>query len=143
MPAIVKTTKSYRAWRINAADTNYMIGIVDPVADGDDGITFTAIIEVYAKGGRTPPNTHRIAAELFFVLEGKGIAYFDDKELPIGKGDAITILPGTEHVVANTGDGKLYTLTIMVPNEEFAELIHNGTLVELDAEDRRVIGGVY
>ena len=37
--------------------------------------------------------------------------------------------------------GKLYTLTVMVPNEEFAELIHNGTEVALDAEDLVVIRG--
>ena len=36
---------------------------------------------------------------------------------------------------------KLYCLTMMTPNEGFAELIRNGTLVELSDEDRAVITG--
>ena len=141
MPAIVRKSGDYRAFRISEGDTNYMVCIVDPVADGDAGITFTAIVEVYNRGGKTPPNLHRAAHELFYVLDGEGIAYCDGDATPIVKGDAITILPGTDHVVENTGEGKLYTLTVMVPNEEFAELIHNGTEVPLDDEDRRVIAG--
>ncbi len=37
--------------------------------------------------------------------------------------------------------GKLYCLTMMTPNEGFAELIRNGTPVELTDEDRAVITG--
>ena len=36
-------------------------------------------------------------------------------------------------------DGKLYCLTFMAPNEGFAELIRQGTPVELTAEDLTVI----
>ncbi len=32
-----------------------------------------------------------------------------------------------------------YTLTVMVPNEKFAELIYSGTATELDAEDLAVL----
>jgi mannose-6-phosphate isomerase-like protein (cupin superfamily) len=49
--------------------------------------------------------------------------------------------PGVEHVIENTGSGKLYTLTFMSPNEGFAELIRAGERLELDAEDRRVLTG--
>ena len=54
--------------------------------------------------------------------------------------DALLLRPGSEHVVENTGPGKLYTLTVMTPNEGFAELIRGGAPVELDAEDLRVLG---
>jgi hypothetical protein len=49
--------------------------------------------------------------------------------------------PGTEHVIANTGPGRLYCLTLMVPDEDFAVLIRNGTRVPLDAEDIAVLTG--
>jgi mannose-6-phosphate isomerase-like protein (cupin superfamily) len=49
--------------------------------------------------------------------------------------------PGHEHVVRNTGASRLYTLTVMTPNEDFAELIRAGEPVELDAEDLRILGG--
>ena len=44
---------------------------------------------------------------------------------------ALWIPPGVEHVVENTGATKLYCLTLMTPNEGFAELIRNGTPVVL------------
>jgi len=50
--------------------------------------------------------------------------------------------PGTEHVIENTGEAKLYTLTFMVPNEGFAELIHAGEPVVLDDEDRAILKGL-
>jgi hypothetical protein len=43
-------------------------------------------------------------------------------------------------VIENAGPGKLYTLTVMMPNEGFAELIRGGEPVELDDEDRKVLG---
>ena len=49
--------------------------------------------------------------------------------------------PGSEHVIENTGSGKLYTLTFMVPNEGFAELIRAGQPVTLDDEDLMVLCG--
>lgn len=142
MPALLRKTADCRALRISPDDTNYMVCIVDPVADGASGVTFTAVVEIFEPGGKTPPHAHRRAQELFFVLDGEGIAHCDGDPKPISKGDAIAVLPGTNHVVENTGNGKLYTLTVMVPNEEFAELLHKGTEVLLDDEDRRVISGV-
>lgn len=139
MPALVRRTSDYKAYRISPNDTNYMVCIADPVADGDAGVGFTAIVEVYEKGGKTPPNTHARAQELFFVLSGEGTAYCDGASMPLGPGDSIVVAPGTEHVVENTGPGKLYTLTVMVPNEEFAELIHKGSEVPLDEEDLAVL----
>lgn len=141
MPALVRRSGEYKAYRISPGDTNYMVCIADPVADAEDGIGFTAIVEVYEKGGKTPPNTHRVAQELFYVLSGEGVAWCDGMTTKLAAGDSLIVLPGTEHVVENTGPGKLYTLTVMVPNEEFAELIHNGTEVPLDAKDLAVIRG--
>ncbi len=47
--------------------------------------------------------------------------------------------PGIEHVVENLGPEKLYCLTVMVPNEGFAELIRAGDTEGLDAADRAVV----
>jgi mannose-6-phosphate isomerase-like protein (cupin superfamily) len=139
MPAIVKRPEDYRAFRISPSDTNYMACIFDPLGDGVD---FTCIVEIYEPGGTTPPNSHRVAHEMFFILKGEGRALADGGATPLKSGDAILLRPGTEHVVENTGPGKLYALCLMVPNEGFAELIHNGTPVALDAEDRAVLAGV-
>lgn len=132
-----KAMAECRAFRISPRDTNYFALVFEPEADGVD---LTCVVEIFTVGGKTPPNVHRRAHEMFFVLQGEGRAFCDDAPAtPIRAGDALLVRPGTTHVIENTGPGKLYTLTVMVPDEEFASLIRNGTPVELDAEDRAVL----
>lgn len=135
---IIRRRGEYRGYRISPNDTNYMIPLSDPILDGVD---FTLIVEVYSEGGKTPPNSHAGAYELFYILKGEGRAFCDDHEAEIGPGDTVLLPPGTNHIIANTGPGKLYALCLMVPNEEFAELIHAGTEVPLDEEDQAVLAG--
>jgi len=97
------------------------------------------VIEIFEPGGKTPPNSHTAAHEFFYVLAGQGVATCDGVSRPIAKGDALMLRPGTLHVIANTGPGKLYTLTFMTPNEGFAELIRAGEPVALDAEDLAIL----
>jgi hypothetical protein len=44
--------------------------------------------------------------------------------------------------VENTGEGKLYVLTTMVPDERFSELIRSGPEANLDEEDLAVLKGL-
>lgn len=139
MAAVRKAMAACRAFRIAPGDTNYFALLFDPVTDAVD---LTCVVEIFTAGGKTPPNTHRHAHEMFFVLQGEGRAFCDDEPpVPIRAGDALLVRPGTAHVIENTGTGKLYTLTVMVPDEEFAALIRNGTPVALDAEDKAVLAG--
>jgi len=137
-PVLSRRAADLRGFRIAPEDTNYFACIFDPIADG---VSFTLVVEIFAPGGATPPNSHAEAEECFFVLSGTGIATANGETMPIGPGDSFVLRPGTEHVVVNTGTDKLYCLTLMTPNEGFAELIRNGTPVELTAEDRAIIAG--
>jgi mannose-6-phosphate isomerase-like protein (cupin superfamily) len=137
-PVVFKRMADCPAYRISPEDTNYFALVFDPQGEKTD---FVAVVEIFAPGGKTPPNSHSRAHEMFFVLEGTGTASCDGTSIDIEKGDAMLLRPGSNHEIRNTGPGKLYTLTVMVPNQDFAELIRNGTRVELDAEDRRVIAG--
>jgi len=128
---------SAKAFRISPGDTNYFALLFDQEKDGIDNIF---VIEIFARGGATPPNEHLHAHEFFYVLEGQGNARCDGKSVPISRGDALLLRPGSEHVIENTGSGKLYTLTVMTPNEGFAELIRGGQPVDLDEEDLKVLG---
>ena len=134
----IKRAADLRGFRIAPGDTNYFACLLDPMADG---AIFTLVVEIFAPGGATPPNTHRAAQEAFFVLRGKGRARAGETWMPIQAGDTLMLPPGTEHVVENTGSGKLYCLTLMVPDEDFAALIHGGIPMELDAEDLAVLSG--
>lgn len=125
------------AFRISPSDTNYFAVLFDKTQGDVDSIF---VVEIFTVGGATPPNTHAHAHEFFYVLEGEGRAICDGVARPVKRGDAVLVRPGEEHIIENTGAGKLYTLTVMTPNEGFSELIRRGERVELDDEDRRVLG---
>ncbi|GEB39346.1 hypothetical protein GLI01_33810 [Gluconacetobacter liquefaciens] len=135
---VVRSARQIDVRRISPADTNYFAILFDPERDGID---LVSVVEIFTVGGRTPPNMHARAHEFFYVLSGEGVAYCDDRAQPIAKGDAMMLRPGTTHQVVNTGPKKLYTLTFMVPNEDFAELIRAGEPLSLDDEDLQTITG--
>jgi len=128
-----------KAFRISPKDTNYFVILFDRETDNIDNIF---VIEIFKPGGATPPNEHASAHEFFHVLHGEGLARCDGKALTIKRGDSLLLHPGSEHIIENTGPGKLYTLTAMTPNEGFMELIRGGEPIELDAEDTRVLQGL-
>lgn len=134
-----ENANSAKCFRIAPDSSNYFAMLFDGEKDNIENIF---VVEIFARGGATPPNEHSNAHEFFYVLHGEGTARCEDKTVPIKKGDALLLRPGAEHVIQNTGDSKLYTLTVMTPNEGFAELIRSGQPVELDQEDLAVLGGI-
>lgn len=133
---IVKSPKDYQAYRISSHDTNRLAIVFDPdVADA----SLTVCVEIFDIGGKTPPNRHQLAVEMFFIIKGEGLASCDGKQVKIKAGDSILVPPTGTHVIENTGSTRLYALCIMVPNEDFVELIRSGIPVELDEEDLRVL----
>lgn len=137
--ALLARATSAEAFRIVPNDSNYFVILFDPETEGYAHI---CVVEIFDRGGATPPNSHRVAHEFFYVLHGEGIARCDGKAIAVKQGDALLLRPGAEHVIENVGDGRLYTLTLMTPNESFAELIRAGQPVSLDDADRAVLAGL-
>jgi mannose-6-phosphate isomerase-like protein (cupin superfamily) len=102
-------------------------------------MSLTVCVEIFDVGGKTPPNRHQKAVEMFFILKGEGQATCDGKTVSIQAGDSILVPPTGTHVIENTGSSRLYALCMMVPNEYFTELIRSGMPVELDEEDMTVL----
>ena len=147
MIPIAKSPQEYKAYRISP-DSSNKLAIAKRCCEAQiafdplkDKVSFTCCIEIFDVGGKTPPNRHMYATEMFFVLKGEGRATCDGKTIPIQEGDSLLVPPTGIHTIENTGESRLYTLTIMVPNEEFAELIRSGVPAELDAEDLAVLRG--
>ncbi len=136
MIPVVKTPHDYQAYRISAHDTNRLAIVFDPTIAN---MSLTYCVEIFDVGGKTPPNRHQLAVEMFFVLKGEGLATCDGKTVAIRAGDSILVPASGTHVIENIGSERLYTLCIMVPNEDFAELIRSGIPVDLDAEDLAVL----
>ena len=137
MIPVSKSPQDYQAFRISPGDTNRLAIVFDPTAANS---SLTVCIEIFDAGGKTPPNRHLFAVEMFFVLKGQGRATCDGKTVTIKAGDSLLVPPTSTHVIENMGSERLYTLCIMVPNEDFVELIRSGIPVELDEEDMRVLG---
>jgi mannose-6-phosphate isomerase-like protein (cupin superfamily) len=133
---VIKTPTDYQAYRISPQDTNRLAIVFDSQSAN---MSLTYCVEIFDIGGKTPPNRHQLAVEMFFVLKGQGRATCDGKAVAIQAGDSILVPATGTHVIENTGSERLYALCIMVPNEDFAELIRSGTPVELDAEDMAVL----
>lgn len=135
---VLKTPKDYQAFRISPQDSNRLAIVFDQTTAN---ISLTFCVEIFDPGGKTPPNRHQLAVEMFFILKGEGIAICDGKEVVIRAGDSLLVPPTGIHEIRNIGQGRLYALCIMVPNEDFAELIRSGTPVVLDEEDLEVLRG--
>ena len=137
MLPVIKSPRDYQAYRISPSDRNRLAIVFDPTIT-DASLTFC--VEIFEPGGKTPSHHHRIAVEMFFILKGEGTALCDGKLVTLKTGDSILVPPTGIHEIRNTGAERLYALCFMVPNEDFAELIRNGTPVELDQEDLQVLG---
>ena len=133
---VAKSPKDYQVFRISPGDTNRLAIVFDTATAN---MSLTVCVEIFDVGGKTPPNRHLQAVEMFFILKGEGQATCDGKTVSIQAGDSILVPPTGTHVIENTGSSRLYALCIMVPNEDFTELIRSGMPVELDEEDMTVL----
>jgi len=136
MIPVAKSPQDYQAFKISPDDSNKLAIVFDTATAN---ISLTICVEIFDVGGKTPPNRHQMAVEMFFILSGEGRATCDGKTVAIQSGDSVLVPPTGTHTIENTGSTRLYALCIMVPNEDFAELIRSGTPVELDEEDLAVL----
>ena len=111
--SIAKRAPDLQAFRISPADSNYFACLLDPLADG---VSFTLVVEIFEPGGKTPPNTHAVAEEAFFVMAGTGKALAEWRHPRNRSGRRLVLRPGVEHVVENTGPGKT-----LLPDDDDAE----------------------
>ncbi|HZX88954.1 MAG TPA: cupin domain-containing protein [Reyranella sp.] len=133
---LFRRARDCRVSRISPADTNKFVMTVDPVTDK---APFLSVVEIFETGGKTPLHHHDHAHEMFYVLEGSGRAHCGSVTYDMEKGDTLVLPPGMDHIVENVGAGRLYCLTVMVPNEGLAELIRAGMPMALDGRDQRII----
>lgn len=124
-------------YKISPKDTNKFVLLCDR-----EQVPFVSVVEIFDEGGKTPPNEHAEAYEYFYVLAGEGIAVVGDKEVEIRSGSFFVVPPGNNHRVSNTGKGRLYVLTTMIPDEKFSDLIKSGPTARLDEEDLAVLRGI-
>ena len=134
---VLKSAPAYPVFRIKAGESNKFVMLVDPLVDSTQ---FVQVLEILDVGGSTLPNQHRAADEVFLVLHGEGEAVTPQGASALRPGTTLLLRPGIEHAVRNTGSTRLYCLTTMVPDEDFAKLITSGVPDAMDAEDLAALG---
>jgi mannose-6-phosphate isomerase-like protein (cupin superfamily) len=117
------------------ADDTVRLGVLA----GPEISPVTVILESWDEGGSQPPNTHPVSTELFLVLRGHGVADCDGNEVPISAGDTLVLPQSSVHFIRNTGAGRMYSITLMSPDDGFADLVRRGPLAETDDEDRAAL----
>lgn len=135
--ATVLDTFSASCHRI-AADDTVRLALVRPPADAAD---FSVSFEIWDPDGAQPPNSHPHSVETFWFLQGSGIAVSDGVETPVSAGQFLVLPAGSVHQIRNTGPGRLYAITTMMPDDGFAQLITQGPRAELDDDDLAVLRG--
>ena len=66
-------------------------------------------------GGATEPHRHPTTEEIYYILAGTGRITVGDETRDVGPLDAILILPGARHTIANTGPSDLVFLCCCAP----------------------------
>jgi mannose-6-phosphate isomerase-like protein (cupin superfamily) len=99
----------------------------------------TVILESWDAAGAQPPNSHPHSTELFLFLRGQGVANCDSHEVTVHAGDTLVLPESSVHYISNTGEERMYSITLMSPDDGFADLVRRGPLAETDDEDRAVL----
>jgi len=123
-----------RMHHISAGDT-VRLGVLA----GPEISPVTVILESWDEGGSQPPNSHPASTELFLFLRGQGVANCDGNEVTVKAGDTLVLPQTSVHFIRNAGPGRMYSITLMSPDDGFADLVRRGPLAETDDEDRAAL----
>jgi mannose-6-phosphate isomerase-like protein (cupin superfamily) len=133
MPTLI-AAEALQMHHISSGDTVRLAVLAGPEVS-----PVTVILEAWDTGGAQPPNSHSRSTELFVMLRGEGVANCDGVEVPVAAGDTL-VLPATSvHFITNTGTARMYSITLMTPDDGFADLVRRGPLADTDDEDRSVL----
>jgi mannose-6-phosphate isomerase-like protein (cupin superfamily) len=137
VPPILKPLRTITPHHITAGDTVKLAVLTGPA----DGSPTTVVFEIWEPGGAQPLNWHDNAVETFVVLAGHGHATSDEHTRDLTPGDVLVLPRGSRHRITNASPTeRLYTLTIMSPDEGFAAMIERGPATTFDARDLAVLG---
>lgn len=79
-------------------------------------LTSHSLAEIrHPAGTASREHVHRVAEEVYYVLEGGGTVCVDGEVRAVGPGDVVVISPGQRHKVAQQGERDLVLLVTCVP----------------------------
>lgn len=97
------------------------------------GLKSQLVVMSIPPGGEVGKETHKYTEQTLFFLSGTGEAELDGKKFPIGSGDVVVVVPGTEHNFWNTGMEDLKIYTVYAPPNHIDGRVHK-TKADADAD---------
>lgn len=142
---LLMNTADLTAYRITADDTVRLVPLTGP----SDGSPTSVFLEIWDPEGVQPDNSHPDSVEIFFFVQGSGVAYSDEHSVAVGPGDVLVLPETSVHHIKNTSTvDRLYAITVMANDlgsqpdgstvRGFHELVTSGVPVALDADDLAV-----
>ena len=108
---IIKSLEDAAA--ITAGDASILREILHPAKEPLD-IGYSLAHAVVGPGEKTKP--HRLkSAEVYYILEGRGLMHVGDERAEIGAAQAVYIPPGEIQFIENPGPGRLAFLCLVDP----------------------------
>jgi mannose-6-phosphate isomerase-like protein (cupin superfamily) len=103
------------------------------------GLNSQLVVMSIPPGGEVGRETHKYTEQTLFFLSGTGVGELNGKEFPIGPGDVVVVVPGTDHNFTNTGKVplKIYT-TYAPPNHIDGRVQATKADADADAADEAV-----
>ncbi len=97
------------------------------------GLQSQLVVMSVPPGGEVGAETHKHTEQTLFFLSGVGEGELDGKKFPIGPGDVVVVVPGTEHNFTNTGTEDLKIYTVYAPPNHIDGRVHK-TKADADAD---------
>ena len=122
------------------ASTSYHTNIIKDTKENENfrRVLFTGkksqlVVMSIPPGGEVGAETHKYTEQTLFFLSGIGVGELDNKTFPIGPGDVVVVVPGTEHNFKNTGKENLKIYTVYTPPNHIDGRVHK-TKADADAD---------
>jgi mannose-6-phosphate isomerase-like protein (cupin superfamily) len=97
------------------------------------GIRSQLVVMSIPPGGEVGAEIHKYTEQTLFFLSGTGEGILNDEKFPVGPGDVVVVIPGTNHNFINTGTQDLKIYTVYAPPNHIDGRIHR-TKAEADAD---------
>ena len=97
-------------------DNAFLCELLHPANETEElAIRFSIAHAIVKPGEMTRPHRLKTAAEIYYILDGKGVLFIDTESATVRSGQAVYIPPNSTQYIQNMGDSELSFLCIVEP----------------------------
>ena len=101
---------------LTTLDNAVLCELLHPANEPEElAIKFSIAHTIVKPGEKTQPHRLKTAAEIYYILDGKGVMVIDAESAAVRSGQTVYIPPNSTQYIKNTGDSDLSFLCIVEP----------------------------